>query len=210
MQQSIAAFLLSNGSCNLPGLGLLKLATTPAAYSFGEQQISAPKSSIEFLANADDDNTFVDFLAKKNNVSTQKAKDAIADFVKKLNQEKSVDIANLGTLSKNSVGEIAFLQQENNVLFSPFVAAERIAHKNQAHQMLVGETQTNTVAMADYYADDDATARKIKKWHWFAIVSIIAAGLAIAANYFAADKLAQFKHLPNVTPEKTYKLIEAK
>jgi hypothetical protein len=210
MQQFIANYLFKNGNCSIAGLGNISLHTQPANYSFGEQVIESPKYNVEFTSVEGNSNAFTTQFAQDNNLDLSTAERLIADFAASVLKGESKNITGVGTFEKNSLGDISFNTLQLNAAFLPNIKAERIAHKNQVHNMLVGETETNTAVMADYFAEEDDKKRKIKKWQWFAIAATLISIAGIAIFYFSNSSVANLQKLPHNSSEKTYRLLQAK
>jgi hypothetical protein len=210
MQQFIANYLFKNGNCSIAGLGNISLHTQPANYSFGEQIIESPKYGVDFTSVEANSHAFTTQFAQNNNLDLSTAERLIADFAASVLKGESKNIAGIGTFEKNNLGDIDFNTQQLHAAFLPNIKAERIAHKNQVHNMLVGETETNTAVMADYFAEEDDKKRKIKKWQWFVIAATLISIAGIAIFYFSNSSVANLQKLPHNSSEKTYRLLQAK
>jgi hypothetical protein len=167
MQTLIADFLFQHKKIVIPQVGSLQIKHIPAVASFGERSIAAPTPTIEFYS----DDTAVNYEASHslNNIS---------EDIKNIQAGTQYEIAQVGKFYKDDAHKIAFTAYEIPVAFLPQVKAERVIHPNDSHNMLVGETETNTAAMTEYYTDDEAV-KKDKWWVW-AIVLFVIAFAAIA------------------------------
>ncbi len=184
MQNLITNYFFENDNCPIPGIGMLSLKTTQANFNFGDKEMEAPKPYVSFEVGELDAKHFVNYIAQKNNVSTTFATEKLNDFsntVLNLPVGKFATIDYVGKFSKDADGKVLFEQVDYPEPFLPTVKAEKIIHKNEAHSMVVGDTQTNTVAMSDYFESNPKS--NTKKW-WIAAIVLTALALSILSAYF--------------------------
>ncbi|RYY46786.1 MAG: hypothetical protein EOO06_13785 [Chitinophagaceae bacterium] len=72
---------------------------------------------------------------------------------------------------------------------TPAVYAERVIHPEATHNMLVGDTQTNTGSMAEYLEEKEVVGRP--KWVW-AAVSLFLVGTVLFVIYLLSKPDAGF------------------
>ena len=70
-----------------------------------------------------------------------------------LDSGEKIIFDSIGTLQKDPAGNILF-QTMNGINFYEPVIAERIIHKNDEHSVLVGDKETTSGAMNEFYRED--------------------------------------------------------
>jgi hypothetical protein len=177
MHQLIATYLFQNKQCPLPGLGHLYVEQVSAESDFLNKQINAPQSFVKFSSTLVDDESFLNYAAKVNNTSGTFIKDELQQFFAKDN----FAINGVGEFTKEN-GKLNFSPTTIDPLFYQPTHAERVVHENEAHNMVVGDTETTTTAMTEYFAEDE-----INKDYWW-VWALVLGGISIAAiciYYFA-------------------------
>jgi hypothetical protein len=183
MQTLLANFLFTYKKCALPSIGSLQIKNFSATSIFGERTISAPTSIIEFSEDIVNTELEENFIATQKKISKAEAALELNLFVQKINNlppKEYVEFAHLGKFYITEEEKIIFVANEIPSSFLPTVNAERVIHPNDAHNMLVGETETNTVAMAEYYSDEEEM-KKDKWWVW--AIALLAIALAVIGIY---------------------------
>jgi hypothetical protein len=177
MHQLIATYLFQHKQCPLPGLGHLYVQQLPAETNFVNKQINAPQLVVKFSTTQIDDEEFLNYAAKVNNTNSKFIKDELQQLFTKDN----FVIHGVGDFTKDNA-KFDFVPNVINPLFYQSTYAERVVHENEAHSMVVGDTETTTTAMTEYFAED-----VIKKEYWW-VWALILGGISIAAiciYYFA-------------------------
>jgi hypothetical protein len=170
MHKLIATYLFQQKQCPLPGLGHLYIQQIPAETNFVNKQINAPQSVVKFSSTQVDDENFLNYVTKVNNANSTFIKDELQQLFAKNN----FVIYGVGEFT-NKNGKLDFVPERINPLFSQPTHAERVVHENEAHNMVVGDTETTTTAMTEYFAEDE-----IKKDYWW-VWAIVLGGISIAA-----------------------------
>ena len=203
MQQLIADYLFEHKHCEIPNLGVLTLQNTATSYNFGEQTMDAPKPVILFEQKEIDNDNFSKYVANKKNISLNDANNMLMDFsenIHALPDDESFDINYVGTFTK-SQNVISFKNISINPSFNPAVNAAKVIHPNAAHNITVGDTETDSAAMTEYYADEEPSAKN-RWWIWalgLALVSI--AGLLY---HFFGGNISP--NVGNATPIEIFKM----
>ncbi len=189
MQQLLADYLFQNKQCALPEIGTLHIKNTSASSIFGERKISAPIPVIEFNDDVHSTENIEAYIALQKNITRHDAAHQLTKMVEDIQAlplGQPLEIPSVGKFYKDENDKIGFIAVEALTHFLPQVTAEKVVHPNDSHTMLVGETETNTAAMAEYYAEEEPTMKS--KWWIFAMVSF---GLAAAAvGFYASNKKA--------------------
>ncbi len=175
MQNLIADYLLENKQCFIPSLGILSIKKTNASFNFSEQTMTAPKPIVVFEKKEIDNESLAKYIATKKGISVADANNLIADFsaaVNFLSEHEKIEINGLGNFEKKANGKVEFTAAEINNSFFPTVQAVKVVHPNATHTMTVGDTETDTASMTEYFTEDTAVA-KDKWWLWAAIFSVL-------------------------------------
>jgi hypothetical protein len=187
MQKLLADYLFQYKQCALPEIGSLHIKNVPASSIFGERKISAPVPIIEFSDDVHATEHVEAYIALQKNITRDEAAHQLKKMVEDiqaLSQRQQLEIPNVGKFYKDENEKIGFIAEEVAAYFLPQVSAERVIHPNDSHTMLVGETETNTAAMAEYYSEEEPILKS--KWWIFAIASFAVA--AAAVGFYASHK----------------------
>jgi hypothetical protein len=187
MQELLADYLFQNKQCALPQIGTLYIKNTAATSIFGERKISAPIPVIEFNDGIHSTEHVEAYIALQKNITRDEAAHQLkkmAEDIQALPLGQLIEIPSLGKFYKDENGKIGFIAVQAPNHFLPQVVAERVVHPHDSHAMLVGETETNTATMAEYFSEEEPTMKS--KWWIFAIASFAIA--AAAVGFYASDK----------------------
>ncbi len=189
MQKLLADYLFQNKECALPEIGTLYIKNSSASSIFGERKISAPIPIIEFKDDVHSTEHVETYIALQKNITRDEAAyqlRKVVEDIQTLPLGQRLEIPNAGKFYRDENEKIGFIAEEAPAHFFPQVVAERVVHPNDSHTMLVGETETSTAAMAEYYAEEEPAMKS--KWWIFAIVSFVVA--AAAVGFYASNKNA--------------------
>lgn len=176
MENLLTSYLYSNKSCPLPTAGALVLEPGNAVAEPGEKKMLAPQPYIRFVSkemNADD---LLQYIAGKKNIDIAEASDMLSRYCDRLLEMQpyeEIKLGDAGSFYMDENGQTNFRAAAAPAYFLPAVNADRVIHPEASHNMLVGDTQTNTVTMAGLLENQDEGKRPA--WLWPAI------GLAVAA-----------------------------
>ncbi len=202
MLSIVMSYLLQSGSCALPGLGEFVITTKPAELDIVHKQIHPPVDEIIFTENdaATANPNLVKYIAARNGQDEETAGLILNNYCEEWKKAISIgDVISLhtfGTLQKNAVGNIFFRKISPELIFRHPVTAERVIHENADHPILVGDKETSSNRMTDYYAETEPV-KKGKFW------AIWAATLALAAVIFLVFYFKQNGFSANSTGNKS-------
>jgi len=210
MLQLISAYLYRYGHCPLPGLGTLFMSTEPARVLHGEHKIAAPTQTIEFRTEHQPADRLISFISEIRNISYQEAKNYLESYCD--NVKITVSGAEPGTRGPghfhvDAEGELIFVPVKTNEAFHQDVKAERVVHPNESHQMLVGDRETTTTRMTEFYTESEPQRKS--KW-WIAALIIALLGIAMIVIYMQRRQSGIFGNSSSVevkAAEPTYKQI---
>jgi len=185
MQDLITSFIIQSKECKLPQIGKFNVVVTPSESDIANKQITAPTIEILFSAREEKiSDGLIKYVAARKKIAIGEAVTEIQNWctsVKtKLKNGEEVLLAPLGILKKGPSGNL-FVQRESNELFFEPVAAERVIHKNSEHAMLVGDRETTSSAMSQFY--NEVIVSKNKTWKIIAVILLVIA-LVLLFFYF--------------------------
>lgn len=211
MQKLLGDYLFQNKVCALPQIGTLRIKNMSATSIFGERKISAPVKVIEFSDEIHNTEDLEAYLALHKNITREDAAQQLKKMVEDIQAlplGQRLEIPNIGKFYKDENEKIGFIALEAPAYFLPQATAERVVHPNDSHTMLVGETETNTAAMADYFSEDEPM--KKSKWWIFAIASLAVSAAAIgfyAGNNTNHSFFGAFNKVEVHVADSTYRML---
>ncbi|MBX2938816.1 MAG: hypothetical protein KF880_01950 [Ferruginibacter sp.] len=207
MQHLIAEYLFFKQKCSLPGIGELRVLNRHAAYAQGDQLMHAPVAEIHLMDSNVFDNGLIEFIARATGITETDARKHLNRFCDGLRVAgKETLLPFLGTFVADADGKMSFQGVETHSgLWAP-VPAERVVRRDN-HQILVGDTESDSEKMTAYYATPNNTARS---WWWvWALVLFLMA--AVAITYYMIDGryrpgMGNTQSIPEVHAPKTYEV----
>ncbi|MGH2564023.1 MAG: hypothetical protein ACRDE5_05905 [Ginsengibacter sp.] len=190
MQDLFASYLAQKKICNIPHLGCFRIKTKPAELDVADKKMFPPASEIIFneIAGNNPAEDLIEYVAAHKHISTEAAQEKIAtwcsDAKKKLASGEKIIFRSVGSLQKNAAGNIFFQSGKQNNFYEP-VSAERVIHENEEHAVLVGDKETTSSAMNEFYRDDIIETKST--WKIWAIV-LLAVSLLILIYHFYNNK----------------------
>ncbi len=185
MENSIALYLFQNKKCPLPGVGCLELLYGSAYISASEKIAIAPKPSI-YLSDPERCNSPEDlerFIADLENIPIWEAKNKLTDFCRSilsLPLHEEFSLASVGVFYKDPSNKTGFRPTNLPKTFAPDIKAEKVIHPNESHEMIVGDKQTTTAAMTEFYSEKTGSGKS----RWWIAALIIALLSLITILYF--------------------------
>lgn len=192
MQALITSYLIQKKECNLPLLGHFRIKTKPADLDIASKQIFPPTDEIlysEFAANLSGD--LITYISDLQNIPRDEAERKINSWChyakEKLDSGEKIIFNSIGSLQKDAVGNIFFQRKEGNSFYEP-VSAEKIIYKNAEHSVLVGDRETTSGVMNEYYREE--IIEKKLWWKLWAII-LLAISLVVLFFYFYTHKFSE-------------------
>jgi hypothetical protein len=212
MQDLITSFIIQSKECKLADVGKFTIINAPAKANIANKEIFPPVTEIIFNKREEKiSDGLVKYISDKKNISSSAALTEIkkwcADTKAKLKNGEVIVLNSIGVLKKESSGNISF-ESENAFSFYSPVPAERVIHKNSEHAVLVGDRETTSSVMTQFYSDEETTAKN-KGWKIIAII-LLAIALVILFFHFYGHPFSlsefgnQVKTVPQ-SPPATYK-----
>ncbi|MEO7120592.1 MAG: hypothetical protein ABIY62_05815 [Ginsengibacter sp.] len=193
MQDLIASYLVQKKECTLPLLGTFKIQSSSAALDIADKKIHPFKNEIIYSESADYVSPgLITYIAGVKNINYALAEEEINNWClhtkMKLDSGEKINFPSVGNLVRNGRG--IFLETETGVNFFEPVLAERVIHKNDEHAVLVGDKETTSSAMNEFYREDDNVVSKRISWKVWAI-GLAAICLVTLLIYFSSSKTSE-------------------
>ncbi|HEY5368534.1 MAG TPA: hypothetical protein VIJ75_06020 [Hanamia sp.] len=213
MQELITSFIIQSKECRLRGIGRFEYVKHPAQSDIANKQLLPPVNERIFKAREERiSDELIRYVANKNKVGPEKALEQIKEWCAEtkltLQGGKEIILDSLGILKTNQAGSIIFEGIEPISFFGP-VTVERVVHKNSTHQVLVGDRETNSSVMSEFYKDEEET-EKVTNNSW-KIVSLVlgAAALVLLIFYFynhsfSVSEIGNHEKVASQSPSATY------
>ena len=173
MEKIIASYLVQRKECSLPGIGHFRIHTKPAELNIANKEIVPPTDEVIFKEDEvhlrKDLVNFVSLQSKTHeNYAAENINNWCIDTKEKLDAGEKIYFESVGSLQKDAAGNL-FFHEKNDFLLFDIVPAERVIHKNEQHSVLVGDKETSSAAMNEYYKEDVPVQKKA----WWKIWAII-------------------------------------
>jgi len=186
MQELVTSFIIQSKECRLKGIGRFQRVTHAAQTDIANKLITPPFEERTFREREERvSDELIRYVANKKSISTEDAleqlKEWCADTKSKLKGGEEVILESLGALKANQAGNISFRALEATLFFGP-VAVERVVHKNSTHHVLVGDKETNSSAMNEFFKDEKEPG-DLKNNSW-KVVSIVLGAIALILLIF--------------------------
>jgi len=180
MQDLITSFIIQSKECKLAGIGMFRNVRVPAEPDIASKKISPPILEKLFTGREEKiSDELVKYVAVKKNISLSESLEKIKEWCietkSKLKNGEEIIFQSLGSLKKEPSGNILFRNQNNISFFDP-ISVERVIHKNSEHKVLVGDRETTSSVMSQFYHNEEES--EVKNIHW-KIISLILLSIAL-------------------------------
>lgn len=213
MQKIIASYLVQKKECYLPNLGHFKVIATPAESDIPNKQLLPPADYVSF--DKDEGHLrkdLVEYVAGHRQINENEAAEKISRWCEEINQKldagEKIYFLSLGTLEKSPSGDIYFETKNETDLFEP-VPAERVIHKNEDHAVLVGDRETTSGVMNEFFKLTSINTKR-SSWKLLAIVLFAMAVLILIIHFsthsFSLSGIGRQVHLSAPQAPATYEL----
>ncbi len=184
----VKSYLLQHKSVSIPGLGTIYVERIPAQSDFVNRQLLPPTYHYRFDRYFDTPGK--DFLLFYRHAKISRIFEAMRLFNEwALNlrnsisgENQSAELEGIGSISRNSSGDVVFEPAGKPQSYDIEIAAERIIRSNSKHGILVGDKETSNVEMNEYYTEE-IHKEKLAWWIYAVIIAAIAL-IIIFFNYY--------------------------
>ncbi len=186
MQELITSFIIQSKECRLKGIGRFQRVAHPAQTDIANKQIMPPLEEKTFKEREERiSDELVRYVSNKSHISMEDAleqlKEWCANTKTKLKCGEEIMLESLGSLKANPAGSISFHALETTPFFVP-VPVERVVHKNSTHHVLVGDKETTSSVMSQFYKDEKEP-EELKSNSW-KVVSMVLGAVAVVLLIF--------------------------
>lgn len=211
MQDLITSFIVQSKECKLSDIGNFRVVNTSAEPDIANKKILPALCEILFSGREEKiSDELVKYIANKKNISLTEAlndlKKWCAEAKTKLKNGEEISFEPFGFLKKGT-SENIFFHNDKKIDFFEQVLAQRVIHKNSDHAVLVGDRETTSSAMNEYYQEVPHTA---KSHTWKILAGILLAivifllFLHFYKNPFALYTIGNQHHVVPNNPPNTY------
>jgi nucleoid DNA-binding protein len=213
MQYLITSYLVQRKECSLPLLGKIKIHRKSEEPEIGDKQVHPPVEEILFDAREDylsDD--LITYIAHVQNSTKEEAEENINNWClqskMKLDNGQKINFISIGSLQKNQAGHV-FFQTQKGIRFFDFVSAERASHPNEVHSVMVGDHETTSAVMSEFYRKDEIVQKKSYQKIW--VIVLLGIAILFLLYYFYTHNFSVFgignhSTFPVSDPPGTYKI----
>lgn len=187
MEHLIAGYLYQSKSCPLPYIGKLALKETPASISPGAKLIEPGQHQITLLHGDYSPDGFVNYISAIEQIEGEEAMVRLQTFCNQLLNLDSfaeVRIPCTGKFYINAEGNLVFKHSPYPTFFLDAVPAEKVMHPDSSHSILVGDKESNSTLMTEYYNEEEVSAPR--RW-WIGALLLALVGLAVISLYFVNE-----------------------
>jgi len=181
----------------IPRLGIFTGKRIPASIQAVTNKFSVANKEISFIANNNiDDNKLIEYIAKFENISNDKAKQEIKVFVenikKELEEKKKATIIGVGIFRLDSTNNIVFQAEENINFLAESFGKENFDSPAVKSTPKTKEEKKNTKQKTNKKQKKEKTKKKTKKekkpkvkkkkrgWLWLLIfIALLSIGIAV-------------------------------
>ncbi len=210
MQGIITSYLIQNKECGLPLLGSFVIKLRSAINDIPNKQIVPPVSDIVFSETGDYlHENLISYYSRIKKMPESEAEKELQSWC--LQEKLRLDdghksfFYSIGSLQKEN-GKIVFHKEENITSFFEPVAALRIIH-NDEHAILVGDRETTSTAMNEFYSDNSFIQKRFS-WKNAALILFIISLLMLAFYFydhsFSENSIGNQSSFPAANPASTY------
>ncbi len=214
MEEIITSYLVQKKECSLPGIGHLKIITKPAELDVANKQMFPPVDEIQF----EEDEVhlrkdLVTYVSMRQNTHENDAAENITNWCLhskyKLDAGKKIFFEPVGSLQKNAAGNI-FFHKTNDFPVYDLITAERVIHENEQHSVLVGDKETTSGEMSNFYKEDVVVKPKRSWWKIWAIILFSISFLTLIIHFsnhrFTTSGVGNQIRISPVAPPVLYEL----
>ncbi|MEO8720889.1 MAG: hypothetical protein ABI372_07280 [Ginsengibacter sp.] len=208
MQDLITSYIIQSKECKLAAIGRFTMVTTSAKADIVNKQILPPSTEIHFNKREEKiSDGLIKYVAGKKGISSFEALAVIKNWCNeantKLKKGEPIVMDPLGILKKETSGNTVFINETGEIFLDP-VLAERVIHKNSEHAVLVGDKETTSSVMNQFYSEVEPKTKN-KTWKIIAIVLLVIAALLLFFYFYGhpfslSDLGNRTKTIPHSSP----------
>jgi hypothetical protein len=189
MTETLISYLLQHKSLSIPGLGSMYIERIPAQTDFVNKRILPPDYHFRFDKYFDaPDKDFFTYLAQQKDIADYEAikwyNEWAYELRNRLRDGQLVKWVGIGTLKKDTSGEIVFEAAGAIPTLHEPAPANRVIHVHAQHTMLVGDREvTREITPVETVEYPPVTETYVEKESWW-IYALIIAAIALSVIFF--------------------------
>ena len=199
MEKLLTAYLYQYKKCPLPGVGTLLLHTGHAEFLPGQKRMLAPAPFIELSSTEVSTGSLINFITGQKNINTPDAVELLHNYctrIKQLGVNEELPFSSAGSFYRDENENLQFKTVSLLGAYFPEVVAERVIHRDVAHTILVGDTETNSAAMTELLNTGEEKGRS--RW-WIAAISLgVIAAIALLIYFTHHEHRSMFGNIKPV------------
>ncbi len=213
MQDIITSYLIQKKECGLPLIGSFVIKSGHAINDIANKQILSPSSEIIFSETGDYlPDGLITYYSHLQRIDENEAEQALQQWCLQrkllLDEGKKINFNSVGSLQKEN-GRIVFHKEDNLIQFFEPAVARRVSHKNDEHSILVGDRETTSTVMSEFY-NAGSSMQKQFSWKIAALILLIISLLMLAFYFydhsFSENTIGRQSSFPVADPSPSYKL----
>ncbi|MCO5286101.1 MAG: hypothetical protein M9898_06775 [Chitinophagaceae bacterium] len=200
MEEFIASFLVQKGICRMP-FGDLSLHMQGAVPDRSGKVMAGPEFTYRFQRQKNQvSREFADYLSHHLSCNEAEAVQRLEAWsentLQRLQHAETIHFPLIGTLTMEQSGKIQ-LNRENTFSLFPKVNAEVAVHKDTAHTLLVGDTESDSREM-HHLLHENVEEEQSNRW-WIAAIILLLTAAAIYGFFYFTGNHASYLN-PQNTP----------
>lgn len=207
MEQYLCEYLLVNKCCPLPGIGELQFNAKSATFSQSEQTMIPPVADVALVRRNVDEAPLIEFISIHSNLSPDICRGLLRNWCNNvLNMESGEKhLSGLGSFYVDTAGRLQFRAQPLHSALLPEVSANRVIRREVNHQILVGDRESTSVQMTEYFQE----TTKIRRQRWWIAAVVMGTAAALAITVYLASQpnpglFGNGQALPHSEAKETY------
>ncbi len=197
MEQLLCTYLISHKQCPIPGIGRLVIQETPAQTNITDKIVSPPAHRLELEKSIFNETDLTAYVAAGKAVSQKDAELLLADYgstIKYLPSHGTLQFGRLGSFYRDAQGGLFFKDNSDAGRYFVPVNAQKIIRPNEMHHLLVGDRQTTSTEMNEFYGAEERVSKK--KWWIGALIILIVSVTLIVLHYKNWNNSSLGNHQP--------------
>lgn len=195
----MTTYLYQYKKCPLPGVGTLLLHPGHAEFLPGQKRMLAPVPHIELSNKEVSAGNLINFITGQKNINTPEAVELLNSYcsrIKQLGVNEELPFSSAGSFYRDEHEDLHFKTVTLPAAYFPEVVAERVIHPDVAHNILVGDTETNSAAMTELL--NTGEEKKRSRW-WIAAISLgVIAAIALLIYFIQHEHRGLFGNIKPV------------
>ena len=186
ISETLYRYLVLSGNLPLPGIGIIRVEKNSSLYDVAGKAFTGPRYAFHLEeAEVIPSPCLLSFVSRELQVPDEEAAEQVNHFSNDIKQEigfqKMALWQGVGIFRKKLDGHIALEPVMAGMEGVAPVKAEKVFHENVSHSMLVGDTETTSGEMAEFF---NAQGGK-RDFAWITALILLGISLLFLVYYFS-------------------------